>query len=124
MRNWRWELHGGHGAGICRPGMRIGLAQPLVQRGKCAWNAHSSPLSRSSERSLPPVRAWVGPLRLSRRSQQLERAEGESELSHWAWVTAANLESVQGIGDWGHESDTWSIEHDLLSESHAVFPAK
>ena len=73
--------------------------------------------SRSPEESLPPVRAWIGPLRLSRRIQQLERTEGESELSHLARVAAANLEGVQGIGDWGHESDGGSIEHDLLSES-------
>ena len=81
-------MQGGHGAGIGRLGMRIGLAQPLL-----------SPPSRS----LPSVRAWIGPLRVSRRDQQLERTEvSESELSH---VAAANLAGVQGIGDWGHASD-------------------
>ena len=37
------------------------------------------------------MKAWIGLLRLSRRSQPLERTEGESELSHLARVAAANL---------------------------------
>ena len=61
---------------------------------------------------------WVGLMCLSRRNQQLERTEGESELNHLARIAAVNLEGVQGIGDWGHESDGESIELDLLSESH------
>ena len=54
------------------------------------------------------MRAWLGLLRLSRRSQQLERTEGESELSDLTRVAAANLEG------WGHEADEGIIEHDLL----------
>ena len=70
----------------------------------------SSPSSRSWGRSLPSVREWVGPTRLSRRAQQLERTEGESELHHW----------LQGIGDWGHDSDGESsgIDHDVLCDFH------
>ena len=64
------------------------------------------------------MRAWVGPRRLSRRSQQLQRTEGESELSHLARVAAANLEGEQGIGDWSDESGGESIELDVLIESH------
>ena len=58
----------------------------------------------------------------------LQPLEGQSVLSHLARVAAANLEGVQGIGDWGHESGGESIEFDLLNESHqsmnTVFPVK
>ena len=61
-------------------------------------------------------------------ASKLERTEGESELSHLARFAAGILEGVQGIGDWGHESDGEGIELDLLSESHysmnTVFPVK
>ena len=73
----------------------------------------SSPSLRSSGRTLPSVREWIGPTRLSRRAQQLERTEGESEFHHLARVAVANLAGVQGIGDLGHDSDGESIDDDV-----------
>ena len=55
------------------------------------------------------MREWIGPTPLSRRA----RTEGESELHHLARVAAANLAGVQGIGDWGHDSDGESIDDDV-----------
>ena len=76
----------------------------------------SSPSSRSSGRSLPSVREWIGPTCFSRRVQQLERTEGESELQHLARVAAANLAGVQG--DWRNDSDWERIDHDVLRDFH------
>ena len=33
-------------------------------------------------------------------------------------TSAANLAGVQGIGDWGHDSDGESIDHDVLRDFH------
>ena len=64
------------------------------------------------------MREWIRPTHLSQRAQQLERTEGESELHHLARGAAANLVGVQGIGDWGHDSDGESIDHDVLRDFH------
>ena len=91
---------------------RSGWCRHLVLSGTSGGvgRSLSSPSSRSSGKSLPSVREWIGPTRLSRRAQQLERTEGDSELHHLARVAAANLAGVQGIGDWGHDSDGQSID--------------
>ena len=44
--------------------------------------------------------------------------EGQSEFHHLARVAAANLVGVQGIGDWRHDLDGESIDHDVQRDFH------
>ena len=90
----------------------------LVLLFKSAQNFYFLFLSLLDD-TIRSVRGWIGPKRFSRLFQQLERTEGESELHHLARVAAASLAGVQGIGDWGHDSDGKSIEHDVLRDFHS-----
>ena len=66
---------------------------PGTQRRGGVGRSLSSPSLRSSRRSLPSVRECIGPTRLSRRAQQLERTEGESELLQQIWQVFKGLET-------------------------------
>ena len=105
-------------AGTARHLVLPGTSSATQWRGDVGRSL-SSPSSRSSGRILPSVSKWIGPTRLFRRAHQSERTKGESELHHLARVAAANLAGVQGIGDWGHDSDgTSGIDHDVLRDFH------
>ena len=63
--------------GLSAPSSKRPTFSSSPRRGGVGWSL-SSPSSRSSGRSLPSVREWISPTRLSRRAQQVEYTEGES----------------------------------------------